>query len=448
MLGTTITGLAAVNVYEVLPDNERCIQHPCLYLRYLIDNHQYYFTSNTKIVFSEAEYYIIANMLIQNISNFSLISTSYSEIICSPQKFIYFHNVVNLTIRNMGFSKCGNSLNNDSPQSYWASMIFNQCTNLLVSDVYINYPVGYGIIAYNMFGHNILENILVHIGRQKPLNNSQLLTCSYGVHLSYFDSDDEQTDKNNVTVTISDIWITLMSSNERRCKGCCGFNYYQRFRGIFEVVLKQHHYAVLITIKNSRFSYLIGNILMINAKSHGNNSICFNNCIFTNTDNFRETKNRVNVIYDQGKNFSQSLVSFYYRIQSDNCSKNVRFYVSFIDCDFRHNTYNSKLNDDAIKHVEAVINCNHDNRSIVLITFRNITFYKNEFVLLNITSGALPMYFEPFISIITEDKFHIQGNVVMDKLIYLNNVRMHFNGITKFIENQFFQILFIQIPLN
>ena len=47
------------------------------------------------------------------------------------------------------------------------------------------------------------------------------------------------------------------------------------------------------------------------------------------------------------------------------------------------------------------------------------------------------MSFEPYISIITEDEFHIQGNLKMDELIYLNNVQMHFNGITRFVENHF-----------
>ena len=64
-------GLTADNVYEVLPDGERCVQRPCLYLNYLIDNHQDYFTSNTTIMFSEAQYSITDNnMIIQNVSNF------------------------------------------------------------------------------------------------------------------------------------------------------------------------------------------------------------------------------------------------------------------------------------------------------------------------------------------------------------------------------------------
>lgn len=433
-----IAGVTGDNVYEVLPDDERCVQPPCLYLNYLIDNHQDYFTSNTRIMFSGAQYSITNNnMIIQNVSNISLLSASDIEIVCSPQKFLLFHNVVNLTITNMFISECGNLINNDS---HWASVVFNECTNVLLTDVYISSPVGYGIIAYNMFGYNILENISVYLGREKSLQtvyNSKLHTCSYGMHLSYFDSEGTETGKTNAIVIISNIGISLMPSNKRRCKGCCGFNYYQRFRGMFEIFLKQNHYNVLITIKNSRFSYLIGNIFMINVESLANNSISFNDCKFTNINNHEETKDRI----INTENFSQKVVSIYYRIKCDNYLKHLNFHVSFVDCNFRHNTYNIKK-DDYILHIEAVINCNHENRSIMLISFRNVTFYKNEFGILNVTSSMLPIFSEPSVSIITEHEFHIQGNSALyDELIYLNNVQVHFNGITRFVENIFTTII-------
>ena len=107
-----IIGYTADNTYNVLSDNSKCVHHPCLYLSYIIDNHQDYFTSSTKIIFSEVKHLMATNMIVQNVFNFSLISVSYCEIICSPQKFIYFRNVVNVTIKKLRFSKCGNSLHN------------------------------------------------------------------------------------------------------------------------------------------------------------------------------------------------------------------------------------------------------------------------------------------------------------------------------------------------
>ena len=56
----------------------------------------------------------------------------------------------------MNFSECGNSLNNGS---HWASMIFNECTNVLLTDVHINDPVGYGIIALDTIFWKIFLSI-------------------------------------------------------------------------------------------------------------------------------------------------------------------------------------------------------------------------------------------------------------------------------------------------
>ena len=117
-----------------------------------------------------------------------------------------------------------------------------------------------------------MENVSVHMGRQKPFEsfNNALFTCSYGLHLNYskFDSDGEymQTDVTTFVV-ISNIRFTLNPSGIKRCANCCGLNYYLKFRGIFEVFLYQHNYTVLITIKNSSFSDLIGNIIMVFAES-------------------------------------------------------------------------------------------------------------------------------------------------------------------------------------
>ena len=181
-----IIGYTADNTYNVLSDNSRCVHHPCLYLSYIIDNHQDYFTSDTKIIFSEVKHLMATNMIVQNVFNFSLISVTYSEIICSPQKFIYFHNVVNVTIKNLRFSKCGNSLHNKY-RPYWGGVVFDKCTNVRVSNVHISNPVGYGLITINMFGYNAMKNISVHMGRQKPFEsfNNALFSCSYGLHLNY-----------------------------------------------------------------------------------------------------------------------------------------------------------------------------------------------------------------------------------------------------------------------
>ena len=440
-LGLMIVGIDAENMYNVIPDDKGCSKHPCLYLSYLIDNHQDYFTSNTMIIFSETNYYIFADMIVQNVFNFSLISFSLSEIVCSPQRIISFHNVVNLTIKSMLFTKCGNSINNSLHQAYWASMFFDKCTNVHIKEVYISDPVGYGIIAYNMLGYNIIENFSVHMGRQKQFESvDTLLTCSYGLHFNFFDSDDVhmQTSTTTSFVTASEISLT-MPSNFERCKSCCGLNYYQIFRTIFEIYLKQNDYDVVLTIMDSSFSHLIGNIMTVSAESLANNSISFNNFKITEIRNLK----KVGPISQFEKfMYSQRALSFYYRIQCDYLIKILlNFHVSFVDCVFSHNDCDDKLGNDAIIHVAAEMNYNYENKSVMLITFKNVIFCDNLFVLLNIASTTLPMYYEPLVSVVTKDKFTIYGNM-NEILIHFKNVQVHFRGVTNFFENMFSTIVY------
>ena len=437
-LGQMIFGHAADNMYNVLSDNSKCVQHPCLYLSYITDNHQDYFNSNTSIIFSEVKHLLLTNMIVQNVFNFSLISISYSEIICSRQKFIYFHNVVNVTIKSLRFSQCGNSLHNKY-RPYWGGVVFDKCTNVQISDVHISNPVGYGIITINMFGYNVMENVSIHMGRQKPFEsfNNALFTCSYGLHLNYssFDLDGTHMQTDSTTfVAISNIILTLSPSGIKRCANCCGLNYYLKFRGMFEVFLKQFDYTVLITIKNSSFSHLIGNILMVFAESLANNSISFNSCKITKINNF-EKFDIINAPIARTGIFSQHVLSFYHRMQ---CNYSIEiFHISFVDCNFSYNEYNDKLANDAILHIEAEMDCNYKNRPVMLISFRNVIFYENIFVLLHVTSTALSAHIGPPISIITKDKFTIEGNMTYMKkaLVYFKNAWVYFNGITVFFFN-------------
>ena len=429
-IGALTTGFAADNVYNVFPNDKGCEEYPCLNLSYLIDNHQNHFTSNTTIVFSDAEYNISTNVIIQNVSNFSLIGTSYSKIICFPEnQFIYFYNVVNIMIKNMSFSHCGNSINNNS---HWASIVFDKCTNVHISKVYIITPIGYGVIAYNMYGYNILENVSIHLGRLKPFKDSRFFTCGYGLHLSYIDSDDVNTDK-YVFASVSNISLTMVLPSESFCDSCCGSNYYERFKGIFEVFLKQFNYAVLLEINNSNFSNLIGNVVMIKVEAFNSNGIHFNNCKFTHINNGK-LDNKIS-LYPVEK-FSQIVVSFY---QCDDYSAKYRtnVLISLVDCEFSQIKCNKRLKvNSAILHVESVLTCYHKNASAILIRLSNITFFDNIYVLINI---AVSMNNEPPpIIVVTEDVFHVKENMIFDNLIYLNNAQMHFNGVTRFVRNYLF----------
>ena len=97
-------------------------------------------------------------------------------------------------------------------------------------------------------------------------------------------------------------------SDGNLCDSCCGSHYYETFKGIFEVVLKQFDYVALLEIKNSNFSNLIGNVVMIKVEAFSSNSINFKNCIFTRIGN------SIPDLTSYPINFLQNVVSFYHRI--------------------------------------------------------------------------------------------------------------------------------------
>ena len=438
-LGLITSGYTAENVYNVLPDDSTCDKDPCLYLGYLIDNHQYYFNSNTRIVFTAESHHIISNnMIIKNISNFSLVSTSEAVITCSPQMFIGFYNVVNLIIKNLHFQECGSSLNysyDDSAQLLFAGIFFHECINVQISNVYIYDPLGYGIVAINLLGYSTLKNITVFMGRQEPYKNStyQQFTCSYGIQMKYVDSRNIKIE--HVFIAVSNIVLSLMTKEKRQCT--CALHYYWKFRGMFVMLFKQRYYTVLVTLKDSVFFDLLGNVFVAYSESLANNSISFINCNFTKirmTDNDSTTFN----------NFSQPwyVLGFYYTIHSGYDHN----FVLFVDCYFSYTESDigyTKGNNVLVHIVAQLLNINQINNSVLIVRFKNVTFHKNNFTLLEVISDsiALPIFHETPISILIEDNFLVNHNEA-EKLIYLHNVQVHFNGTIQFIGNVLSTIIY------
>ena len=419
-----IGGYTAEDVYNVTSDNNTCERNPCLYLSYLIDNHQYYFISNTKIVLSAGLHHITDSMIIQNISNFTILSTSRSDsvIACSPQTFIGFYNVANLTIGNVEFSECGSFLNS-SYRPYWASILFHECTNVHISNVCIDRPVGYGIVATNMVGHNTLGNITVFMGREKPYKNSthQQFTCSYGILLKYADSRSIKCE--TVFVKVINITLLLMSKEKRQCS--CALEYYHKFRGMLMMLFKQHYYAVLVTFKDSIFSNLLGNVFEAYSTSLANNSISFINCNFTDINMTGNHSTAFNYL-----SHPQYVLSFYYTVHYPYGYN----FVSFFDCNFSFNHNANNGRDNAILHVVTQLQNNYMNNTVLMIRLKNVIFYENVFTLLKVISAVSSMLCKPPILIVFEDSLHVNSNMA-DRLFYLSNAQVHFTGVVNFTGN-------------
>ena len=168
---------------------------------------------------------------------------------------------------------------------------------------------------------------------------------------------------------------------------------------------------------------------MIDVESLANNDIFFSDCNFTHMNNFNQDKK---FSLNPKEYYSQHALGVYYRIDCDgyltDLDVNPTSTISFVDSNFRQIDHYPKLISIDILHVELLTSCYYKKDGFILIVLRNVAFYDNLSVLVNIT--AVSMNYEPPISIITEDIFHIEENMLEDKpLIYLKNFT---NGILWF----------------
>ena len=101
-------------VHYVMPDNHyHPINDSTYTLQHYLNNTSKYFTSNTQLHFLPGQYYLNNDLIIQGVSNFSLIGNRINEIIntvinCTSPAGIAVVNSSNIVITNIVMNDCGN----------------------------------------------------------------------------------------------------------------------------------------------------------------------------------------------------------------------------------------------------------------------------------------------------------------------------------------------------
>ena len=411
--------LAAHDQYHVHPDDTPCLQPPCHTLEYFTNNSDEYFVSDTTLLFDQGDYYHVkGNFIIQNVTNVSLIGTPntsdhtspVSVIRCSPNHHIYFYSVTTLLIKQLKFEECGSLVPEICEYKFncWATLFFHFCTDLAIINSYIYNPVGYGILAFNVMGNNSLDNVTVIMGRQEKYNNS---ICSNGICWNYanIDSDTVKDDKEVITkfnnIILRDYCITK----------CCDCISDKRM-----LELSIDYFSVFIIIVNSDFSNWNDGIVMITVTSLSHTNINFHKCRFLSN----------HVTY--------GLIDLQYNLFSilDLRELHPILNICFSETVFSNTHLDASINIPLLK-INEVSQCSH----LLNIQFNNVAFYDNSLTLLEV----LPSFTtsdtnQSSIVINTNGYFIAKGNKNLyddGKLISLKYVHMHFNGITRFIDNHF-----------
>ena len=172
----------------VLPDNltnPSCPFQPCATLsEYLLDNGTLPVVSNVQYYFLPGEHHIPANMLLQDLCNFSMIGTVKESpppvvlVGCLQSYVINVINSYNVTIANVVFKRCDQTQLNK--YRYLTNLLLNVCYSCTIENVIF---MNLGLKGTNLNGNSHLTKILIKSDVTQP---NYLVFCQ-GIMLSYLD---------------------------------------------------------------------------------------------------------------------------------------------------------------------------------------------------------------------------------------------------------------------
>ena len=162
-------------VYTVIPNNHNTTCDHCHTLQYYQLNINKYFNSNTQLFFLPGSHYLHTDLVLQNIHNISLIglianAPADTVMIIQYAKLaqIAMINVTNLNIKNLIVQRNA-SLFDNSENTWYSSIIFRDCLNVLVNhlQIYIISESGSpfkftSLTLLNVLGKSQLSHILCH----------------------------------------------------------------------------------------------------------------------------------------------------------------------------------------------------------------------------------------------------------------------------------------------
>ena len=256
----------ATEILYVIPDNStnatRCMFYSCATLsQYFLGNNTLPVVSNVQYYFLPGEHQVPANMILQNLQNFSMIgsikksSPSIVLVGCLQSNVIGISNSYNVTIANVLFKQCNQlHLNN----KYLASLLIDFCYSCTVHKVAF---MNLGLKGTNLIGISNFTEIVI-----KSDGQLQSSFCQ-GISLTYWDKQSPIETKH--LLVLNQIHIS-----RNKC-------YNSDAVGIHIVVLNTIE-ELMIVIKNSVFYNLDHMALSISSRCSGNNTIIIKNCSFEN----------------------------------------------------------------------------------------------------------------------------------------------------------------------
>ena len=256
----------ATRILYVSPDNSTnasCSFQPCATLsEYLLYNGSLPVVSNVQYYFLPGEHHVPANMLLQDLCNFSIIGTVKESpppvvlVGCLQSYVINVTNSYNVTIANVMFRQCNHTQLNK--YKYLTNLILNLCYSCTIENVVF---MNLGLKGTNLIGNSHLTEILIKSDVPQP---NYLVFCQ-GITLYYW----HKSEYKNLLI-MNQIKI-IGEKTGRKC-------YNGDAVGIYILIAIMEDLSIIIN--NSLFYSLNHGAIRIRNRCHGNSKLTIENCAF------------------------------------------------------------------------------------------------------------------------------------------------------------------------
>ena len=157
----------ATKILYVSPDNStnvNCPSQPCATLsQYLLDNGTLPVVSNVEYHFLPGEHHVPANMILQNLYNFSIIGTvnnSSSPVVlvgCSQSYVINITESFNITVANVMLKQCHQL---QFKHTHLTNLLIDLCYSCTIDNVTF---INVGFTGKNLIGNSYLTKIMIKL---------------------------------------------------------------------------------------------------------------------------------------------------------------------------------------------------------------------------------------------------------------------------------------------
>ena len=342
-------------VLYVLPDNSTdavsCPSQPCATLsQYLLDNGTLPVVSNVEYHFLPGEHHVPANMILQDLHNFSIIGIVNN--LSSPVVLVgclqwYIINIINshfVSINNVVFKRCGIWVDN---RKRLTSLGLSCCFSCKIANVTF---IQYGIIGINLIGKSYLHNLKFETMHFSQLH-CQVVFLQYTARPSW----------SNYSNHMHSVMINqLLIFNHTKCSA----QTYWAAAGLY-VDLDYVAYHINIVINNSHFHNMDRTALVIKSRysPHTVQKYFVTNCTFKSIDaeyviyitisSFNKNIHFVNCYFDNNKELIRINVKL---CTSHGCFRSTNLPVIstniyFLRCQFLNNSHRLLTIENNVAHL-------------------------------------------------------------------------------------------------